>query len=242
MTTPPSPTEGTPNTSSTTPEPATSGSQGSIDRATAVTEDLIDRGAPWSPRTSWSLVLTEGIVVALVGLLFIFKPLGGFIFKPLGGSSTTLQLVGLILLGGSLITAFQLWRHQLRPDLEQLAAFRAGSGVTVGLVVVVATFFTAVTDSVTAALAVVVGIGFLIFGLIGLISSLVRRQMDAPLPLASLIANAVLALAGAVLLFAGAAGADSVDGIFNLLGVVLVATGLALAGYSYLLRQQGANT
>ena len=181
-------------------------------------------------RTSWTIVLVEGIVAALVGLLFIFKPLGG--------SSTTLQLVGLILLVGSLITAFQLWRHPLRPELEQLASFRAGSGVTVGLVVLVATFFTDVTDAVVAALAVVVGIGFIIFGVTGIAASFVRRQIDVPLPLATLIANAVLALAGAVLIFAGAAGADAVDGIFNLLGVLLIAAGLALAGYAYMLRQQ----
>ena len=232
MTATPPPSKDTHETPSSQPESSTSASQASIDPPTAITEDLIDRGAPWSPRTSWPIVLTNGIVVAIVGLLFIFQPLGG--------SSTTLQLVGLILLGGSLITSFQLWRHQLRPDLEQLAAFRAGSGVTVGLVVIVATFFTDVTDAVTASLAVVVGIGFVVFGLIGITSSLIRRQMDAPLPLASLIANAVLALAGMVLVFAGAAGADTVDGIFNLLGVLLVAAGLALAGYSYLLRQQDA--
>jgi uncharacterized membrane protein HdeD (DUF308 family) len=198
-----------------------------------MTEELIDRGAPWSASTSWTIVLTEGIVVALVGLLFIFQPFGG--------SSTTLQLVGLVLLVGSLITSFQLWRRQLRPDLELLAAFRAGSGVTVGSVVIVATFFTNVTDSVTAALAVVVGIGFVIFGLMGIISSLIRRQMDAPLPLATLVANAVLALAGALLVFAGAAGPSAVDGIFNLMGVLLVAAGLGLAGYSYMLRQQDPN-
>ena len=110
--------------------------------------------------------------------------------------------------------------------------------MTVGLVVLVATIFVDVTEPVVAALAVVVGIGFFIFGVTGIGTSFVRRQMDAPLPLATLIANAVLALAGAVLVFAGAAGADSVDGIFNLLGVLLVASGLALAGYSYMLRQQ----
>ncbi len=214
------------------PDETSTGVSTSVERATAVTEDLIDRGAPWSPRTSWMIVLVEGVVAAIVGLLFIFKPLGG--------SSTTLQIVGFILLGGSLITSFQLWRHQLRPDLEQLASFRAGSGVTVGLVVIVATFFTPVTDAVTATLAVVVGMGFFIFGITGIIGSFVRRQMEAPLPLASLIANAVLALAGAVLVFAGAAGSSAVDGIFNLLGVLLVAAGLALAGYSYLLRQQEA--
>lgn len=208
----------------------TSSGRTTVDRATAITEDLIDRGAPWSGRTSWSIVLVEGIVAAIVGLLFLIKPLGG--------SSTTLQLVGLILLGGALITAFGLWRHQTRPDLEQLAAFRAGSGVTVGLVVVVATFFTHVTEMVTAALAVVIGIGFIIFGLTGIAASFVRRAAVAPLPLASLVLNAILTLAGAVLLFAGAAGADAVDGIFNLLGVLLIAVGLGLAGYAYLLRQQ----
>jgi uncharacterized membrane protein HdeD (DUF308 family) len=210
--------------------PTRSSRQADIDQAGAMAEDLIDRGAPWNARTAWTIVLVEGIVAALVGLVFIFKPLGG--------SSTTLQIVGLILLLGSLITVFQLWRHQLRPEVEQLAAFRAGSGVTVGLVILAATFFTAVTDPVVSALAVVVGIGFFVFGITGIATSFVRRQLQAPLPMATLVANAVLALAGAVLVFAGAAGADSVDGIFNLLGVLLVAAGLALAGYSYMLRQQ----
>lgn len=211
---------------------ATSGARASVDRASAVTAELIERGAPWSSRTSWRIVLIEGVVAAIVGLIFLVKPLGG--------SSTTLQLVGFILLGGSLITAFELWRHDIRPDLEQLAAFRAGSGVTVGLVVVVATLFTAVTDAVTASLAVVVGIGFLVFGLTGIAASFVRRSADAPLPLATLVLNAVLALAGAVLVFAGAAGASAVDGIFNVLGIVLIATGLGLGGYAYLLYQQEA--
>lgn len=198
-----------------------------------MTAELIVRGAPWGSRTSWRIVLVEGIVAAVVGLIFLLKPLGG--------SSTTLQLVGLILLGGSLITALELWRHDIRPDLEQLAAFRAGSGVTVGLVVLVATLFTAVTDAVTAALAVVVGIGFVIFGITGIAASFVRRTTDAPLPLATLVLNAILGLAGLVLLFAGAAGADAVDGIFNILGILLIAAGLGLAGYAYLLFQQEAS-
>lgn len=213
----------------TPPSQETTG-RASIDRAATVTAELIDRGAPWSSRTTWPIVLGEGIVAAIVGLVFLVKPLGG--------SSTTLQLVGLILLVGALITSFQLWRRQMRPDLEQLAAFRAGSGVTVGLVVLVATLFTAVTDAVTAALAVVVGIGFIIFGVSGIAGSFIRRATDAPLPLATLILNAVLALAGLVLMFSGAAGADAVDGIFNVLGIVLIAAGLGLAGYAYLLRQQ----
>jgi uncharacterized membrane protein HdeD (DUF308 family) len=211
-------------------EPSAGGRRADIDGVSAVAEDLIARGAPWDARTSWTIVLVEGIVAAVIGLLFIFKPLGG--------SSTTLQIVGLVLLAGSLITAFQLWRHHLRPEIEQLASFRSGSGVTVGLVVIVATLFVPVTDSVVAALAVVVGVGFFIFGISGIGMSFVRMQLDAPLPLFTLVANAVLALAGLLLVLAGARGADSVDGIFNWLGVLLIAAGLALAGYAYMLRQQ----
>jgi uncharacterized membrane protein HdeD (DUF308 family) len=211
-------------------EPTKSSTQANVERATAITEELIDRGAPWSPRTSWTIVLTEGIVVAIIGLLFLFKPFGG--------SSTALQLVGLVLLGAALITTFQLWRHQVRPDLETLAAFRGGSGVTVGLVTVIATFFAPVTDAVTAALAVVVGVGFIVFGLVGIASDFVRRAPDAPLPLFGLVINAVLALAGLVLLLSGAAGSGSVNGVFSLLGILLIVLGLALSGYSYLLRQQ----
>lgn len=237
MTATPSPAdEGLPNpdlpASPAEPEPGTSrsGASSSVERATAITAEFIERGAPWSPETSWAIVLVEGIVAAVLGLLFLFKPLGG--------SATTLQLVGLVLLLGALITAFQLWRHTVRPEIENLAAFRTGSGVTVGLVTIVATFFTAVTEAVTAALAVVVGIGFIIFGLAGVASSFVRRTELAALPLVALIINAALALAGVVLMLAGAAGASSVDSIFTLLGILLVIAGLGLGGYSYLLRQQ----
>ena len=80
--------------------------------------------------------------------------------------------------------------------------------------------------------------GFFIYGITGIGGSFVRMQLDVPLPLATLVANAVMALAGLVLVLAGARGAEAVDGIFNLLGVLLIAAGLALAGYSYMLRQQ----
>jgi uncharacterized membrane protein HdeD (DUF308 family) len=211
-------------------QPAASGTQASVDRATAITEDLIDRGVPWGERTTWRIVLGEAIVAGLVGLLFLFKPFGG--------ASMTLQIIGLILLGGALITSFQVWRHSLRPERENLASFRAGAGVTVGLVVIVATFFTDVTDAVTTALAVVVGIGFIVFGLAGIAAGFVGRTTDESLPLASLVANTVLAVAGAVLMVAGALGSSTVDDVFVVLGILLIVAGLALAGYAYLLRQR----
>lgn len=206
---------------------------GSVARASAFTEDLIERGVPWSARTSWTIVAAEGVIAIILGLVFLFEPLGG--------QTVTLQLMGLILLVAALLTAFQLWRGTLRSDVETLAAFRAGSGITVGLVVIVATLFAASTDAVTAAMAVVVGIGFIVFGLTGIGASFVRRRVDAGLPLAALVINGLLLLAGLVLLISGAAGASTVGSIFKLLGIVLIVAGLGLGGYAYLLRQQVAN-
>ncbi len=216
------------------PSPAADGSPaGSVARVTAMTEDLIDRGAPWSPRTSWPIVAAEGVIAIILGLIFLFEPFGG--------QGVTLQLMGLFLLVGALISAFQLWRHRLQPDAEVLAAFRSGSGVTVGLVVIAATLLTATTPDVSAALAVVVGIGFLMFGLIGIAASLSHRRADTALPLVTLAIHSVLAIAGLVLVFAGAGGSGTVGTIFKLLGVVLIVGGLALGGYAYLLRQQEVN-
>jgi len=76
--------------------------------------------------------------------------------------------------------------------------------------------------------------------LAGIAGSFVRRATNAPLPMATLILNAVLALAGVVLMLSGAAGSDAVDGIFNILGIVLIMAGAGLGGYAYLLRQQEA--
>ncbi len=82
--------------------PAAPASAGSVARASAFTEDLIERGVPWSSRTSWTIVAAEAVVAIILGLVFLFEPLGG--------QTVTLQLMGLILLVGALLTAFQLWR------------------------------------------------------------------------------------------------------------------------------------
>jgi uncharacterized membrane protein HdeD (DUF308 family) len=208
------------------------GQGSSIDRATAMTEAFLDRGAPWGSNTSWQYVMVEGAIAVVAGLIMLFKPFGG--------TSTTLQIVGLILLLGALLTTFQVWRRQVLPERIALASFRAGSGVTVGVLVLVATFLTNVTDAVTATLAAVVGVGFLIFGATGVATGVFARDIEQPLPAAGLILNAVLAVAGVVLILSGAAGAGAVNSVFTILGIVLILGGVGLVAYGYLLRQQEA--
>jgi uncharacterized membrane protein HdeD (DUF308 family) len=207
--------------------------QGStIERATTMTEEFIDRGAPWSANTSWQFVIAEGAVAAIAGLLMLFRPLGG--------SSTTLQIIGLILLAGALVTSFQLWRGRIPPERSVLAGFRAGSGVTVGILVLVATFLTNVTDTVTATMAAVVGVGFLVFGGIGIAMTLFARQPDQPLPAVNLVLDAIVAVVGVVLILAGAAGSGTVNSVYTILGILLILGGVGLVAYGYLLRQQEA--
>lgn len=214
-----------------TPEPATT--QSNVDRMTTITADLIERGAPWSPQATWRIVLVQGIVAIVLGLAMLFKPFGG--------TSTTLQIVGLILLLAALVTTFQVWRGAVQPERVAIAAFRAGSGVTVGLLVIVATFLTNVTAEVTASLSVAVGIGLSVFGVTGVATSLVARRQDEALPLAGMVANVVIVVAGVVLTFAGAAGTNTVNTVYSFLGILLILAGGGLCAYAYLLHQQEAH-
>ena len=144
----------------------------------------------------------EGVVAVILGLLFLFEPLGG--------SSVTL------LADGS-HPAARCAHHDLPAVARHGAAGPRDPG---GLPVRLGrhgrpgdsswppSSLTA-TDAVTAAMAVVVGIGFLVFGLTGIAASFIRRRADAALPLLALVVNGLLALAGLVLLFAGAAGSSA---------------------------------
>ena len=50
----------------------------------------------------------------------------------------------------------------------------------------------------------------------------------------------MLAVAGVVLIFSGAAGPGTVNSVFTLLAIVLILGGVGLVAYGYLLRQQEA--
>lgn len=200
-----------------------------VERATALTEQVIDRGAPWGAGATWQIVVVEAIGAGLVGLIMLFD---------IGGSSTILKLLGLLLLGLALIGAFQVWRKKVRPERTSLAAFRVGSGVTTGILVLVATFLAPVSDTVTASLAVVVGVGFAIFGLAGIIAPLIGRQGDEQLPLGIIAVNIVVLVIGVVLLFAGAGGASQVNSVFRLVGILLIFLAVGLGGWAYVLYQR----
>ena len=168
--------------------------------------------------------------MGILGLLILVRPIGG--------SSTALLLVGLVLLFAVVLTALRISAINVRTVPRQaLVPGRVGA-LTVGLVVIEVdllrpTMIAVATRPWRSRWASVDR-----FGAAGIVGSFVGRVANQPLPLPGLIINSVLVVAGVALMFAGAAGSSSVDGIFNLVGILLIGAAVGLGGYAYLLRQQ----
>ena len=198
------------------------------DKATALAASAVDKGAPWKRGTPWWVVLTEGIVALVLGVMLLLTDLG---------TNLALELLGLLLLVTSLLSVYQLFRGRIAPARVALVAFRSGAGVTTGVLVLIGSIAIGASDPVTRALAVVLGVGLVIFGLVGLASGILQRKDGLGLPIAALIVAAGCALVGLLLTINGIAGYEEVKGTFKLLGILLIVAGGALAGYGYMLRK-----
>jgi len=201
------------------------------DKATALASSAVDKGAPWKQGTAWWVVLTEGIVGIVIGVLLLLTDLG---------TNLAIELLGVLLLVTSVLSVYQLLKGRVAPGRVALVAFRSGAGVTTGVLVLIGSVAIGASDPVTRALAVVLGVGLIIFGLVGLASSLLRREAGQGLPIAVLIVAGGMALVGLLLAINGIAGYDQVKSAFKLLGVLMIVAGGALAAYGYLLRSRGA--
>lgn len=202
------------------------------DKATAIAASAVDKGAPWKRGTPWEVVLTEGIVGIIIGVLLLLTDLG---------TSLAIDLLGLLLLVTSLISVYGLIRGRVAPGRIALVSFRSGVGVTTGLLVLIGSWAIGSTDQVTQALAVVLGVGLVLFGLVGLVSGVLQRRAGQGLPVAALIIAAGCVLVGLLLTLNGIAGYDQVQRTFKLLGILLIVAGGALAGYGYMLKTRQAS-
>jgi hypothetical protein len=200
------------------------------DKATALATSAVDKGAPWKRGTPWAVVLTEGIVGIVIGVLLLLTDLG---------TNLAIELLGLLLLVTSLLSVYQLLKGRVAPGRVALVAFRSGAGVTTGVLVLIGSLAIGASDPVTRALAVVLGVGLIVFGLVGLASGLLRREPGQGLPIAVLIVAGGMALVGLLLTINGIAGYDQVKSTFKLLGVLMILAGGTLAVYGYMLRSKG---
>ncbi len=192
---------------------------------------LVDKGAPWKQGTPWTLVLLQGLVLAIAGLVIWLAP--GF------GAAAVLQLLGIILLATAALSVWRLVRDQVAPDRIGTTAFRAGVGMSVGLVVTIGSLIAGDRDTATVAMAIVLGIGLVLYGLSAALAALFRHEPGTRLSVVALVISVAAVVVGVLLVVRGRDGIDALHGTFVLLGILLLVAGLALVGYAYMLRSRG---
>lgn len=208
------------------PQPTASAASGE-EEALRLAKDLVQQNAPWKAGASWQVVLTQGTVLGVVGALLWLAP---------GVASYAMLLLAVVLLASATVSVWRLLRGQVAPRRVGIIAFRAGVGVTTGLLAIIGSLLVGETDSNKVVLAVVLGTGFLLYGLASAVAALVGRQQGAGFPVLAVLISLTAAVVGLVLILQGNAGVDALRSTFSTLGIVLLVAGLAIAGYAFYLR------
>src|SRR5262245_48886546 len=208
--------------------PSPDSSSGAMAAAGAV----IAQNAPWSKGVSWVMILIQGIVLIVVGVLLVFATNVT--------AHTVLQILGLVLLARALIVLYRLIRGQVPQGRLAVSSFEAGVNATTGLLVLIGTLFVPNTPEATTALAAVLGVGFFLFGAVALLAAWIGREPGERLPIGRMILGAAAVVVGLLLAFNATKGFDSVRGTFVLLGWLLLLVGIGLIGYSLMLRSNDA--
>jgi hypothetical protein len=189
---------------------------------------LVDRGASLRGATTWPVILGEGIVLAVVGAV-MWLPTGF-------GATAMLQILGITVLVTATISAWRLVRGMVTPMTVAAVAFRAGVGLAVGSLVVLGSLVAEQADATTLAVAIVLGVGLVLYGLSVLVGPLVQRVPGAPFPLGVVALAFGLIVVGAFLVIRANSGIEELTEAFPFLGLLLGATGMALVGYALILK------
>jgi uncharacterized membrane protein HdeD (DUF308 family) len=197
--------------------------------ALAMAKGLMDKAAPWKAGVKWPVVLVQGIVLGVAGLVIWLAP--GF------GATAVLQLLAVLLLITSLLSLLRLIQGRVAPGKVGPVAFRAGVGTTVGLLVVIGSLLAERSDTGTVALAIVMGIGLILYGLSELLTAFFRREPGTRFPVVAVLVSVATVIVGLLLVLNGRSGITSLTSTFTILGILLVIAGLAIIGYSLMLRQ-----
>lgn len=182
--------------------------------------------APWKKGARWEVVVTQGVILGIVGLVVWLAP--GF------GAAAVLQLLAVLLLAMALLSAWRLMRGTVAPTRVATVAFRAGVGVSIGLVTVIGSLIVDDRNVGTVAIAIVLGIGLVLYGLVAAVSAMARRA--GGIPIVALLLATVTVIVGILLVINGRNGIDALQGTFVLLGIVMLLVGLALVGYGLMMR------
>ena len=184
--------------------------------------------APWKKGARWEVVVAQGIILGIAGLIIWLAP--GF------GASAALQLIAVLILAMALLSTWRIMRGQVAPERMATIAFRAGVGVTVGLITVIGSFIVEDRNAGTVAVAIILGIGLILYGLVAYPRRVRASGTRFRIPVLALIVAALTVIVGLMLVLNARNGIDSLQSTFTLLGILMLVAGLGFVGYGYMLR------
>ena len=200
----------------------------------SLTEDLKQQSietakglAPWRAGLPWWVVLVEGSVLGVVGILILIDPRKATV-------NMALFLAAALVIAGIL----QLWailRGRIPESIDSLLAARGAIGIYAGGMVLLLFFLEYLS---TEAGLIAFGLGSLIYGLLGLwasIASSSRRRAS------SIVEGVFFTLFGLLLIYVLYAGSEQVEQVTKIVGWAAIVGGLALIGLSFYNRSRDAD-
>ncbi len=181
---------------------------------------LVNQSKPWSSEARWEIVGAEAVVLAVGGLFTLLNTDRA--------ADWMMQIIGLVFMIVSLQLAIAAFRGTGTP-LGKFDTFRAGIGVTVGVIATSLWWSDAVTNN---AVRLILGWGLVAFATLHLVGGVVVRGREN-LRLASLLGSALTLVLGILLLTSRNATSD---GRLTFFGIVLLVAGVLLGGLAYLIK------
>ena len=181
--------------------------------------DTAKQLAPWRAGLPWWVVLIEGAVMGVIGILILIDPRKTTI-------NVALFLAAVLVVSGII----QLWavlRGKAPESVDSLIASRGSIAIFAGGTILLLFFldYLGLEDGL-----VVFGLGSLIFGVTGF---LVALQASGPRRRSGLIEGIFFTLFGILLIYVLFAGGDQVHQATRIVGWTAIVGGLALIGLSF---------
>ena len=187
-------------------------------------KSLLDQGKPWRSDVKWQIVAAEAVILVAIGLFMLIDSDSS--------GNWLLQIIGLVFL----VVSFQLAVTSFRDTDQGLGAFdsfRAGIGVTIGIIATSLWWSDYVTNN---AVRLILGWGLVAYSALQLVGLVKVRGFSGFRP-ATLALSALTLVLGILLL----TSTDGAEDRIRFLGTVLLVFGVLLAGLAYLLKSREDN-
>ena len=182
-------------------------------------KNSVEQVKPWGKRTPWWILLIEGILAIGLGIYALAMPL---------------QAQGLVLIGLAIVLAVNglltLFAYLRRRRQGNLPLVRGSIGLVVGLIVILTPVFN-FGSQLTAAW--ILAIGLILAGVMALLAVFMEASGSR---WGNLLIAVLFAVLGGVILYNISTGA----GIVQIAAWVLLAFGVILTGYSFVVRSSAA--